>query len=122
MVLDIRDKHRLIILMTEITTSSFSTITDVGTCTISIDPDQPIEFDKELFKIPSSSFPARRSFPPISIDVGLPEDPFKGMRVVDWLREMANYLDGVIAAFESLLEGRTFEPPDPIRKKLESTG
>jgi hypothetical protein len=122
---DRTDKHRLLIPIIEVTTSSGSTITntpDGGTLTLSFDADepmdhdQPIEVDKEIL-----NSLAGRSFR-ILIDVGLPEDPFKGMRVVDWLREMANYLDGVIAAFESLLEGKTFEPPNPIRKKLKSTG
>ena len=116
--LDRIDKHRLIIPVIEATTSSFSTITDSapdgGTYTLLIDADQPVEFDKALLRIPSNSFAARGSFPPISIDVGLPIEPFKGVRVVDWLREMANYLDGVIAAFESLLGGKAFKPPDPI--------
>lgn len=118
---DRTDKHQLLIPIIEVTTSSSSTITNAGpyggTYTLTfdaeepIDHDPPIEVDKEMWKSL-----AGRSFPPISINVGLPEDPFKGMRVVDWLREMANYLDGVIAAFETLLEGKTFEPPDPIRK------
>jgi len=118
--LDLIDKHRLIIPVIEVTTSSFSTITDSapdgGTYTLIIDADQPVEFDKALLRIPSNSFAARGSFPPISIDVGLPLviEPFKGVRVVGWLREMANYLDGVIAAFESLLGGKAFKPPDPI--------
>ncbi len=126
--LDRLDKHRLIIPVIEVTATPYiSTIIDSapdgGTFTVQISVDEPIEFDKELhsfaapedpFRIPSNSFAARGSFPPISIDVGLPIEPFKGVRVVDWLRKMANYLDGVIAAFESLLGGKAFKPPDPI--------
>jgi len=71
--LDIRDKHRLIIPVIEATVPSLSTITDSsGTYTIQIDADQPIEFDKELWRIRSNSFGSRGPFPPISIDVGLP--------------------------------------------------
>jgi hypothetical protein len=124
---DRTDKHRLLIPIIEVTASYSSTMTntapDGGTLTLSFDADEPIDHDQpiEVDDKEIWSGIAGRSFL-ISIDVGLPEDPFKGMRVVDWLRLMANYLDGVIAAFELLLEGKTFEPPDPIRKKLKSTG
>jgi hypothetical protein len=117
--LDRIDKHRLIIPVIEVTATDYvSTYTDSsldgGTATILIPAGEAIEFDKATSIIPSNSFVARGSFPRISVDVGLPMDPFKGIRVVDWLGEMANYLDGVTAAFESLLLGKTFTPPDPI--------
>ena len=123
--LDRIDKHRLIIPVIEVTATPYVSTyidygSDGGTVTILIPADEPIEFDtpiecdKATSRIPSNSFVARGSFPRISIDVGLPIDPFKGVRVVDWLREMANYLDGVIAAFEALLGGKAFKPPDPI--------
>jgi hypothetical protein len=126
--LDILDKHRLIIPVIEAIAPSFSTITDSapdgGTYTLLIDGDQPIEFDKEVLKIPSNSFASRGSFPLISIDVGLPMGtPFEGTRVAGWLGEMANYLCGVITAFESLcIEGKAFEPPDPISRGRGKTG
>jgi hypothetical protein len=123
--LDICDKHRLIIPVIEATVPSLSTIIDSGgTYTIQIDADQPIEFDKELWRIRSNSFGSRGSFPPISIDVGLPiGTPFAGMRVAGWLGQMANYLDGVIASFESLcIEGKAFKPPAPISRGRGKTG
>ena len=123
--LDRIDKHRLIIPVIEVTATPYVSTyidpgSDGGTVTILIPADEPIEFDTPIefdratSRIPSNSFAVRGSFPRISIDVGLPIEPFKGVRVVDWLSEMANYLDGVIAAFESLLGGKAFKPPAPI--------